>query len=65
MHNSNFAPRALLRRPTVIIELTPFEAHVLIRHLESRAMRAASNPDLVDVADAMFLRVAQLREALR
>jgi hypothetical protein len=60
-----FAPRALLRRPTIRIELTPFEATVLIEVLEMRALRYAEDPETIDVADHWFRRVAELREAGR
>jgi hypothetical protein len=61
-----FAPRALLRRPPGIsLELTPFELSLLIEALEDRALRAAEDPDLVDYADFLFRRVAELREAGR
>jgi hypothetical protein len=63
--NTTFLPRALLRRQTVTVELTPFELSVLIEALQGRAVRAAESADLIDVADHWFCRIAQLREALR
>jgi hypothetical protein len=55
----------LLRRPTIRIELTPFEATVLIEALEMRALRYADDPETIDVADHWFRRVSELREAGR
>jgi hypothetical protein len=62
---SAFAPRALLRRPTITLEITPFEATVLIEALQARALRYADDPETIDVADHWFRRVAQIREASR
>ena len=63
--NNPFSPRALLRRPTITVELTPFELHLLIEQLEARACRAADDFDTIDVADHFFQRIAQLRELVR
>jgi hypothetical protein len=41
------------------------ELSLLIAALETRALRAAEDPDQVDFADFLFRRVAQLREAGR
>jgi hypothetical protein len=61
-----FAPRALLRRPTIPVELTPSEFFsTLIEALEARALRVAEDPDLIDAADFLFGRVAELRAAGR
>lgn len=60
-----FAPRALLRRQSVTVEITAFELHVLIEALQSRACRAADNSETIDVADHWFSRCAELREAGR
>ena len=60
-----FAPRALLRRSLISVRVTPYELHVLIEALESRASLAADNPETVDVADHWFDRVDELREASR
>ena len=62
---SNFAPRALRRRQTITVEVSPYELHVLIEALESRAYHAADNPETIDVADHWFDRAAELREAGR
>lgn len=59
-------PRAIPGiRQTVQAELTPLELSLLIRELEARAARVAEDPEWVDVADMMFLRIGQLRELLR
>jgi hypothetical protein len=60
-----FAPRALLRRSTISVELTPFEVAELIRTLEARAVRYAADPETIDVADHWFRRVTELREVGR
>lgn len=62
---NNFTPRALRRRQTITVEVSPYELHVLIEALESRASHAADNPETIDVADHWFDRVAELREACR
>ncbi len=62
---SHFAPRAIIARQTIDVALTPFELSLLIEALESRACRAAENPETVDIADHWFVRVAELREAMR
>jgi hypothetical protein len=62
----HFAPRALLRRPSKIpIEVTPTELATLIEALEAKALRVAEDPELIDAADVLFHRVAELREAGR
>jgi hypothetical protein len=63
--STRFAPRALLRRQTVRVALTPFELSLLIEAMQARASRAAENADSIDLADHWFCRIAQLREALR
>lgn len=60
-----FAPRALLIRPAITVEVTPSELHVLIEALETQAARAAENGAQVDFADYLYRRVAELREAAR
>jgi hypothetical protein len=60
-----FAPRALRRRQTVTVEISPYELCVLVEALESRACLAADNPETIDVADHWFDRAAELREAGR
>ena len=61
----NFPPRALRRRQTVTVEISPNELYVLIEALESRACLAADNSETIDVADHWFDRIAELREACR
>lgn len=65
MHQSDFAPRALLVRPTIPVELYPAELSRLIHALEADAIRAAENPDQEGYADWLFRRCAALREAGR
>ena len=60
-----FAPRALLRRPLICIQVTPSELSLLIKALNAKALRAAEDPEQVDFADFLFRRVAELREAFR
>jgi hypothetical protein len=64
-HHLDFTPRAVGRRQTVTIEITPFELHVLIEALESRACQAADNSETIAVADQWFDRAAALREVAR
>jgi hypothetical protein len=59
------APRALLHRLTISIEVTPAELSALIEVLTAKAARAADDPQQIDFADFMFRRVAELREAFR
>jgi hypothetical protein len=59
------APRALLVRPAIVVEITPGELYQLIRALEAEAARAAQDPAQVDFADYLYRRVAELREAAR
>ena len=60
-----FAPRALLRQMMIPIEVSPLELSVLVAALERRACRVANDPDMIDFAQFLFDRVAQLREAAR
>jgi len=60
-----FAPRALRRRQTITVAVSPYELHLLVEALESRASLAAGNPETIDVADHWFDRAAALREAGR
>jgi hypothetical protein len=62
---SNFTPRALRRRQIVAVEISSYELHVLIEALESRACRAADNPETIDLAGHWFDRATELREAGR
>jgi hypothetical protein len=59
------APRALFRRPLISIKVTPFELSLLIERLQARALVAADDPDMIDFADYLFGRIAELREAGR
>jgi hypothetical protein len=59
-----FAPRALLVRPRVAVELTAAELYRLIRSLEAEAV-AAAEIGMDDYADFLFRRIAELREAGR
>jgi hypothetical protein len=59
------APRALLVRPTINVELTPTELALLIEALTVRANRAAADPEQSDFADYLYRRVAELRQAGR
>lgn len=58
------APRALLRRPRITVELTPSELYTLIAALERRATEVAGD-GLDDFADYLFCRCAELRECCR
>jgi hypothetical protein len=60
-----FAPRALLRRALIVVEITPSELALLVEALEARAAVAAEHPEQIDFADFLFRRVAELREACR
>jgi hypothetical protein len=60
-----FAPRALLRRSMITVEISPLELSVLIEALERRACQTADDPEMVDFADFLFRRVAELREVGR
>ena len=63
--SDRFAPRALLIRPTIAIEVTPSELHMLIKALETAATRAADDVAQLDFCDYLLRRVAELREAGR
>jgi hypothetical protein len=65
MEISHDAPRAVLRRQTITLEITACELHDLIEAINAKAVRAAAFPDQVGYADYLFQRVAQLREAGR
>ena len=60
-----FAPRALLRQILIPVELTSHELALLIEVLERRACQAVEDADMVDFAQFLFDRIAQLREAGR
>ena len=59
------APRSLLLRPLITLEVTPAELSVLVVALNAKACRAAEDPEQMDFADYLFRRVADLREAFR
>jgi hypothetical protein len=59
-----FAPRALLQRSLIPVELTGSELYRLISFHEAVAA-AAAEIGLDDYADFLFRRVAELREAGR
>jgi hypothetical protein len=61
---NGFAPRALLVRSLIPVEVTPSELHRLIRSLEAEAVSAAEI-GLDDYADFLFRRCAELRGAAR
>jgi hypothetical protein len=61
----DFAPRSLLRREKISVQLTPHELCLLIEGLELRARAAAEDEQQVDYADFLFRRCAELREAGR
>jgi hypothetical protein len=61
----HFAPRSLVIRPLIRLEVTPFEHAGLIAWLEARALHAAEDPAQIDYADYLFRRIAELREAAR
>ena len=64
MRVGNFAPRALLHRRLILVELTPSEHHKLIQLLEAEAEQAIAD-GLDDFADFVLRRIAELREAGR
>jgi hypothetical protein len=57
-----FAPRALMRQPRIAVEVSPLELSLLITALERRACQAADDPEMVDFAQFLFSRIAELRE---
>jgi hypothetical protein len=59
------APRALLHRSLIPVEVTSLELSLLIGVLEARAHIAAQDPEQIDFADFLYRRVAELREAFR
>jgi hypothetical protein len=59
------APRALLRRSLISVELTSSELSLLIETLNVKGVRAAEDPEQIDFADFLFRRVAELWEAFR
>jgi hypothetical protein len=61
----HFAPRSLVVRPLIRLDVTPFEHSGLVEWLEARALRAAEDPEQIDYADYLFRRIAELREAVR
>jgi hypothetical protein len=61
---TDFAPRALLIRARIPIEVTASELYRLIRSLEAEAVVAAEI-GLDDYADFLFRRCAELRKAGR
>jgi hypothetical protein len=61
---SHHAPRSLLVRSTITVELTATELHSLIQAKEAEAVQAEAEGK-VDFADFLFRRVAELREATR
>jgi hypothetical protein len=63
--DNRFAPRALLHRPRIMVELTPLELSMLVDLLETRATIAAHHSEQIDFADFLFCRVAELRKAAR
>lgn len=62
---SYHAPRSLLVRETITVEVYPVELHDLIELLTARAVRALMDPDQIGYADYLFTRIAALREAGR
>jgi hypothetical protein len=62
--SDRFAPRALLLRTMVTVELTSSELYRLIKSLEIEAEAAIENGQ-DDYADFLLRRVAELREAGR
>jgi hypothetical protein len=60
-----FAPRALLARPMITIDITPSELWLLIEAMEAAANRAAEDSTQIDFADYLYRRIAELREAAR
>jgi hypothetical protein len=59
------APTALLLRLMIPVELTSLELSTLIEVLEARAVIAAQSPGMIDFADFLYRRVAELRAAFR
>ena len=55
----------MLLRSMITVELTPTELAMLIAALNAKACRVAEDPELVDAADYLFRRAAELREAGR
>lgn len=60
-----FVPRALLMRRMLTVELTPSELYLLVTALNEKACRVAEDPELIDAADYLLRRAAELREAGR
>jgi hypothetical protein len=58
------APRALLVRPLITLEITPAELHRLVRSIEADAL-VAIDEGKDDYADFLLRRCAELREAAR
>jgi hypothetical protein len=65
MQTDRLAPRALLVRPAITIEVTPSELCLLIEALERAASRAAEDPAQIYFADYLYRRIAELRDAAR
>jgi hypothetical protein len=60
-----FAPRSLVVRQTITIEVSPEELYKLVCVLEAEAEHAAEYSDRIGYADYLFQRIAALREAAR
>jgi hypothetical protein len=58
------APRALLRRSMISVEVSPSELHRLIRSIEAEAVEAIED-GRDDYGDFLLRRVAELRESSR
>jgi hypothetical protein len=58
------APRALLRRDMLWVQLTPSDLYRLIKSLETEALEAIED-GRSDYADFLLCRAAKLREACR
>jgi hypothetical protein len=58
----HFAPRAVVSRPLIRLEVTPYEHAGLVEWMEARAQRAAEDPDQIDYADYLFRHITELRE---
>lgn len=58
------APRALLVRPLITLDVTPSELHRLVRSIEADALTAIDEGK-DDYADYLLRRCAELREAAR